>query len=175
MNPEEALPGLETLPEPRFEFLFGMALEVEKPDRIGPTHVGDRRVVGVSGGEFEGPRLKGRVLPGGSDWIVVRRDGVLIQDVRIVLQTDDGHDILMSYRGMRHGPEDVIERVNNGEDPGGLGDPTVSEQERCLDRCTDGYDRCLRKGAAARPDPTALDGRLQCATDYSECAQACLD
>lgn len=117
MSPEEVLPGLETLPEPRFEFLFGMSLEVEKPDQVGATHVGNRRVVGVSGGAFEGPRLKGRVLPGGSDWIVVRRDGVLIQDVRIVLQTDDGHNILMSYRGMRHGPESVIERVNNGENP----------------------------------------------------------
>ena len=113
----EGLTGIETLPEPRFELLFGMALEVEKPDQIGQTHAGDRRVIGVSGGAFEGPRLKGRVLPGGSDWIVVRRDGVLIQDVRLVLRTDDGQDILMSYRGMRHGPEDVIERVNNGEDP----------------------------------------------------------
>jgi hypothetical protein len=74
-------------------------------------------VIGVSGGVFEGPRLKGRVLSGGSDWIVVRRDGVPIQDVRIVLQTGDDHNILMSYRGMRHGPEAVIERVDNGEDP----------------------------------------------------------
>ena len=47
----------------------------------------------------------------------MRRDGVLIQDVRLVLQTDDGHYILMSYRGMRHGPEDVIRRVDSGEDP----------------------------------------------------------
>jgi hypothetical protein len=83
----------------------------------GPTHAGNRRVVRVSGGSFEGPKLKGRVLPGGSDWIVVRRDGVLIQDVRLVLQTDDDHNILMSYRGMRHGPEDVIRRVDSGEDP----------------------------------------------------------
>lgn len=113
----EGLAGIEALPTPRFQLLFGMSLEVEKPDRIGQTHAGDRRVVGVGGGAFEGPRLKGRVLPGGSDWIVVRRDGVLIQDVRIVLQTDNRHDILMSYRGMRHGPEDVIERVDGGEDP----------------------------------------------------------
>lgn len=117
MRSGRGLTGIETLPEPRFELLFGMALEVEEPERIGQTHAGTRRVVGVSGGAFEGPRLKGRVLPGGSDWIVVRRDGVLIQDVRIVLRTDDGHSILMSYRGMRTGPEDVIERVNNGEDP----------------------------------------------------------
>ncbi|PLS87085.1 MAG: DUF3237 domain-containing protein [Actinobacteria bacterium] len=100
-----------------FELLFGMTLEVEEPDRIGETHAGNRRVVGVSGGVFKGPRIRGRVLPGGSDWIVVRRDGVLVQDVRIVLRTESGHDILMSYRGMRHGPEDVMERVNAGEDP----------------------------------------------------------
>ena len=113
----EGLAGIESLPEPRFELLFGMSLEVEEPVRIGDTHAGDRRVVGVSGGAFAGPGLKGRVVPGGSDWIVVRRDGVLIQDVRIVLRTDNGQDILMSYRGMRHGPEDVMERVNGGEDP----------------------------------------------------------
>ena len=109
--------GFGSLPEPRFGLLFEMSLEVEEPVRIGRTHAGDRRVVGVGGGVFEGPRIKGQVLPGGSDWIVVRCDGVLIQDVRIVLRTDDGQDILMSYRGMRHGPEDVMERVNGGEDP----------------------------------------------------------
>ena len=113
----EGLAGIETLPEPRFELLFKMSLEVEEPVPIGQTHAGDRRMVGVSGGAFEGPRIRGRVLPGGSDWIVVRRDGVLIQDVRLVLRTDDGQDILMSYRGMRHGPEDVMERVDGGEDP----------------------------------------------------------
>ena len=106
---EEGLAGFESLPEPRFELLFKMSLEVEEPDQIGQTHVGNRRVIGVSGGVFEGPGLEGRVLPGGSDWIVVRRDGVLIQDVRIVLQTDDDHNVLMSYRGMRYGPEAVIE------------------------------------------------------------------
>jgi hypothetical protein len=113
----DSVAGIETLPEPAFEFLFGMTLEVEAPNPIGQTYAGNRRVVGVSGGAFEGPRLKGRVLSGGSDWIVVRSDGVLMQDVRIVLRTDDGQNILMSYRGMRYGPEDVIERVNVGEDP----------------------------------------------------------
>lgn len=116
--PEEAFAsGAAALPEPRFEFLLGVSLEVEKPVRIGPTHSGDRRVVGVSGGSFEGPGLKGRVLPGGSDWIVVRRDGVLLQDVRLVLEADDGERLLMSYRGMRHGPDAVMRRVETGEDP----------------------------------------------------------
>ena len=112
----EDIPELDALPEPKFEFLFGMSLEVEKPDHIGPTPLGKRRVIGVRSGSFSGPRLEGRVLPGGSDWIVVRRDGVLIQDVRLVLETDDGHDLLMSYRGMRHGPQATMERLDRGED-----------------------------------------------------------
>ena len=109
------IPGLDALPEPRFELLFGMSLEVEKPDHIGLTPLGRRRVVGVKGGVFDGPKLKGKVLPGGSDWIVVRRDGVLIQDVRLVLETDDGQLLLMSYRGMRHGPQATMVRLDRGE------------------------------------------------------------
>lgn len=111
-----SITGLESLPEPQLEFLFGMSLEVQKPDHVGPTPWGRRRVVGVSGGSFDGPKLKGRVLPGGSDWIVVRRDGVLIQDVRLMLETDDDHILLMSYRGMRHGPQSVMDRLDRGED-----------------------------------------------------------
>ena len=112
-----SIAGIEYLPEPRLEFLFGMALEVREPDFVGHTHMGNRRVVEVRSGCFEGPKIKGQVLPGGSDWIVVRTDGVLIQDVRLVLRTDDGQNMLVSYRGMRRGPEEVIRQVDNGEDP----------------------------------------------------------
>ena len=112
---EEGLAKFESLPEPSFELLFKKSLKVAQPDQIGQTHAVDRRIIGVSGGVIERPGLKGRVFQGGSDYIVVRRDGALVQDVRIVLQTDDDHNILMSYRGMQHGPETVIERVDNSE------------------------------------------------------------
>lgn len=113
---KNSIPGLKTLPEPGFDFLFGLSLEVSRPTSLGHTPAGERRVIGVEGGMFSGPYLEGRVLPGGSDWIVVRDDGVLIQDVRITLQTYDEHTLLMSYRGMRHGPEDTLQRLDRGED-----------------------------------------------------------
>lgn len=113
----EGLPGIESLPEPGFDFLFGMSLSVEEPEHIGPTQSGQRRIVGVSGGAFAGPRLRGRVLPGGSDWITIRPDGVLVQDVRLILRLEAGGDVLMTYRGLRDGPEPVMRRVNAGEDP----------------------------------------------------------
>ena len=49
------------------------------------------------------------------DWMLLRRDGILMLDVRITLKTDDGHLVYMSYRGMRHGPAFVMEQLNRGE------------------------------------------------------------
>ena len=51
-------------------------------------------------GTFEGPKLKGEVLPmSGGDWALVRPDGSGALDVRITLQTNDGALILMTYQG----------------------------------------------------------------------------
>jgi hypothetical protein len=73
------------------------------------------RVAVIEGGSFEGPKLKGTVLKGGSDWLISRPDGALQLDVRLTLKTDDGHLIGMIYRGYRYGPAAVIDRLNRGE------------------------------------------------------------
>jgi hypothetical protein len=96
--------------------LFTTWIIVAKPQHLGTTPAGDRMVVVVKGGHFEGDRLRGTVDEGGADWLTLRRDGVLRIDVRLVLHTDDDQRILMTYRGYRHGPADVIERLAKGED-----------------------------------------------------------
>ncbi len=101
--------------ELRTAHLFTLTLEVAGMQPIGATPAGDRRVGLVAGGRFTGPRLSGTVLPGGADWIMLRPDGATTLDVRIVLQTDDGAAIGMTYRGMRHGPPAVMERMARGE------------------------------------------------------------
>jgi hypothetical protein len=92
-----------------------LKLAVSGMQAIGAAPGGNRRVGLVGGGTFEGSRLKGTVLPGGADWIIARPDGCTTLDVRIVLQTDDGATIGMTYRGLRHGPAAVMEKVNKGE------------------------------------------------------------
>ena len=83
---------------------------------IGAVPCGTRRTVSVGGGTFEGPRLRGTILPGGSaDWQLLRPDGVLEMDVRFTLRTDDGALILMRSFGLRHGPPDVIAAIGRGE------------------------------------------------------------
>jgi len=95
--------------------LMTLRLRVGSPQIIGHTPIGDRRIVPVLDGRFEGDRLRGAVEPGGSDWILVRSDGAFQLDVRLALRTDDNHLIGMTYRGIRHGPAAVLERVNRGE------------------------------------------------------------
>jgi Protein of unknown function (DUF3237) len=64
------------------------------------TPQGTRRSALVTGGTFTGPTLQGTVLPGGGDWLLIRPDGACELDVRVTLQTDDGHRISMSYRSI---------------------------------------------------------------------------
>jgi hypothetical protein len=101
--------------ELRVKPLFAFLLHVDKPFVVGKTPSIDRRVGVISGGRFEGERLRGKLLPGGSDWQTVRSDAAWTLDVRIVLETDDGHLIGMTYRGLRHGPQEVLDRIARGE------------------------------------------------------------
>jgi hypothetical protein len=100
--------------EIRTQHLLTLKLAVSGMQPVGETPIGNRRVGLVAGGTFEGPKLRGTVLPGGSDWIIDRPDGATMLDVRIVLQTDDGATIGLQYRGLRHGPAAVMEKVNTG-------------------------------------------------------------
>jgi hypothetical protein len=101
--------------ELRTAHLMTLTLSVAGMQPIGATPNGNLRVGLVSGGKFEGAKLRGKVLPGGADWIIGRPDGSTTLDVRIVLETDDGATIGMTYRGMRHGPEAVMQKLNAGE------------------------------------------------------------
>jgi hypothetical protein len=96
--------------------LFVMRLDVKPIVMVGATPGSFRRVGIVPSGTFTGDRLSGKVLDGGTDWQSVRSDGSTLLDVRLVLQTDDGANILMSYRGVRHGATDIIQRLEKGEE-----------------------------------------------------------
>jgi Protein of unknown function (DUF3237) len=101
--------------EIKTEFLFKIVLDVPPVLDLGVTPYGTRRIARIAGGTFEGPKLKGTVLPGGGDWLLFRHDQVLQLDVRLVMETDDKQMIYMTYKGFRHGPKDVIDRLNRGE------------------------------------------------------------
>ncbi|MGB8682697.1 MAG: DUF3237 domain-containing protein [Candidatus Binatus sp.] len=81
------------------EPLFEITAEVAPPIVISDTPDGTRVIVHITGGKFEGARLKGTLLASGGDWFLMRADGVGVIDVRLALQTDDGENIYMTYTG----------------------------------------------------------------------------
>ena len=96
-------------------FLMTLQVVVVSPQKIGAVPHGTRVTAPIASGNFEGPRLRGKVLPGGGDWTLLRADGVLELDLRITLETDDGALIHMTSFGLRHGPPETIAALARGE------------------------------------------------------------
>ena len=116
----------------RSEFLFEIRADLAEPEHIGDTPHGDRQIYYVTDGTFEGPKLKGKVRPGGGDWLVSRSDGVDELDVRATMETDDGALIYVSYRGLIHIPPEVAERLERGEAVDRPGQSVISREDQRL-------------------------------------------
>ena len=95
--------------------LMTVRITAAPSQKLGAVPHGIRSIVPVTGGDFEGPRLRGKVLPGGGDWLLLRSDGALELDLRITLETDDQALIYMTFQGLRHGPADAIAALGRGE------------------------------------------------------------
>jgi hypothetical protein len=85
----------------RSRHLMILRLQTAPTQDIGAGPHGTRVTFPVTGGSFEGDRVRGKVLPGGDDWTAVRSDGVVELDLRITLETDDGALIHMMFEGIR--------------------------------------------------------------------------
>lgn len=101
--------------DPTLEFVFEVVATLDPPLIFGQTGVGERRIIGVKGGTVKGPKLNGKVLPGGADWQVVRDDGVSDISARYTIQADDGALIYVDAPGIREAAPAVIKRINSGE------------------------------------------------------------
>ena len=101
--------------EPELEFAFEIRATVAEPQDFGLMDHGRRRVVEITGGTFEGPRIKGRIVPGGADWQSIQPDGFSRLDTRYALETDQGQLIYVQNFGLRHAPPEVMAQLNAGE------------------------------------------------------------
>jgi len=102
--------------KPRLEFLMRLAVDVGEITSMGEGPLGERRIIGIVGGTFGGPGLRGAVLAGGADWQIVRRDGVLDLDARYALKEERGGVVRVTSQGYRHGPPEVLAALARGEE-----------------------------------------------------------
>ena len=94
---------------------FEATINISSIKDLGITPIGHRRIIDLKGGRVSGPKLKGKILPGGADWQYIRDDNVTYVDARYTIEADDGALIYVSNQGYRHGPKDVIEKLKRGE------------------------------------------------------------
>jgi len=99
------------------EFLCSLAANVDWRQVIdlGATPHGIRQIIYIKGGTFEGPKIRGTVLPGGGDWFVRRADQMVEVDVRCVLRTDDNHLIYCCLRGINEMTAEVAIKAITGQ------------------------------------------------------------
>jgi hypothetical protein len=98
-----------------FDFLFNLSADVGELVSLGPCPLGERRVVYITSGSFEGPAMRGTIL-GGADWQILRSDGALELDARYAIKEERGAIVQVLSQGMRHGPPEVMAQLARGED-----------------------------------------------------------
>ena len=95
--------------------IFTIHAELGPILEFGRTPYGERRVIDILGGTVRGPRLNGRILPGGADWQIIRADGAADIQARYTIETEAGARILVNSAGLRHGPSQVMAALARGD------------------------------------------------------------
>ena len=140
------------------EFAFEARVAVQTPLVVGKSSHGLRRVVPITGGTFEGPNIRGRVVPGGADWQFVRPDGVLSVEAHYTLQTSDSVLIMVTNRGIRRASPEVMARLGRGEqvDPSEYYFRTTAEFEAPIGSKYEWLNKSVFIGVAERRPDAAI-------------------
>lgn len=103
------------LPTPELKFFADLTVEVDKPQEVGATVHGKRRVIPILGGEAQGQGWSARVLRGGADFQMIVNETLAELDARYVLETDAGDLIFVQNRAVRTASPEVMGRLIRGE------------------------------------------------------------
>jgi hypothetical protein len=103
------------VPTPGLVHVADLVVRVAEPIEIGRISGNLRRMIPIVGGEVLGPRIIGKVLPGGADFQIMRADGVTDLHARYVIEIEAGQLIYVENSGVRYGPPELMEKVRRGE------------------------------------------------------------
>ena len=86
-------------PEPELEFALELKVKLGQAYGVGETANGNRFIIPITGGTFEGPKIKGEVLPGGADYQMQGKNHTDIEAIYCI-RTDDGVNIHIRNKGI---------------------------------------------------------------------------
>ncbi|WP_421955808.1 DUF3237 domain-containing protein [Polaromonas sp.] len=108
-------PSTDPLAPPSLKFFADLSVTVGKPQEVGATAQGLRRLIPITGGSAAGVGWTAQVLAGGADFQLVVTARMAILDARYCLETDGGDLIYVENRAIRSGPPELIARLVRGE------------------------------------------------------------
>lgn len=89
--------------EPQLEYVCELKVTCDAAFSVGQTAHGERVVIPITGGTFEGPRMRGTILPGGADYqLVDNKRGRTELEAIYCIRTDDGVNIHIRNCGILH-------------------------------------------------------------------------
>ena len=103
------------LPTPELNFFADFSVQVDKPQEVGQTHHGVRRLIPILGGQVQGDGWTARVLPGGADFQLIVNERMAELDARYTIETDGGDLIYVQNRAVRTAAPEVMTRLVRGE------------------------------------------------------------
>ena len=92
-----------------------LTMTIGKRQLIGDMADARYQTGAIETGTVSGPRISGKVLPGAVDWAKVLSNGLLEPDVKLVIETDDGALIHVSYVGVVDMGPDAYDKARRGE------------------------------------------------------------
>jgi len=85
---------------PTTELALELYVAIAPRVEVGESDDGVRQFIPITGGRFSGDGIRGEVMPGGADWQLRRRDGVVEVNALYSIRTDDGAVIVVDNRGI---------------------------------------------------------------------------
>ena len=106
----------ETMPPPQLEHVCDLAVTIAPPVEVGQTVAGQRRMIPITGGVVRGPRMNGRVVPGGADFQLILGEGTQAHlDARYVIELDDGTRVFVQNTALRVASLENSQRIMRGQ------------------------------------------------------------
>lgn len=106
---------MPTIAPPTLEHLCDVAVSIAAPVEVGQTPQGLRRMIPITGGTVSGPRLAGRIVPGGADYQLISGGTTAALDARYVLELTDGTRVFVHNTALRHASAETTARLVRGE------------------------------------------------------------
>lgn len=93
---------------PELEYVVELKVKCEGAYQVGQTSHGNRFVIPIVGGTFEGPKMKGTIIPGGADYQLQDNEhGRTEVEAIYSIKTDDGIYIHVRNRGIIYNGKDA--------------------------------------------------------------------